>query len=271
MNLKNGCRSNMEKSLPEMPSGRPIGIIIQARMGSERLPGKVLKKLPDGEPVLRWVTERCLKSAQCQNVVVATTLSPKDDEVIRFCDQFRYLSFRGSETDVLGRYLACAEHYSLDALVRVTADCPFIAPEVIDQCVAKFRNGGFDYVNNSRTSKTFPRGLDVEVFSLDALKQAAKLAVKDYQREHVTIVFYENPDFFRIGAVRADPDFYGPELRLTVDTAEDFAFVSEVITRLHPSSYAVNSVAIIELLRKHPEIGRINQSVQQKPIEGRII
>ena len=204
------------------PTENKTGIVIQARMGAERLPGKILKLLAEDQPVLKWVVERCRKATRAQQVIVATTVQPADDIVEKFCRDEQISCFRGSETDVFSRYVECARKFQLDASVRVTADCPFLSPEVIDLCIQRFWDSGCDYVNNSRLAMTYPRGLDVEVVSAAALERLAKKNLTASEKEHVTLYIYRHPDEFRIETVLAAPDFFAPDLRMTLDTQDDF-------------------------------------------------
>lgn len=247
------------------------GIVIQARMASERLPGKILKTLGDSLPMLAWVVERCreVKNADC--VIVATTENPLDEVVVDLCKRRGYLFFRGSEQDVLGRYLSCAEAYTLTTIVRVTADCPFISPEIIERCIDLFHKSHCDYANNTRFGKSFPRGLDVEVLSKRILKKLNRMATKDTEKEHVALYIYRNPQRFSIATLEAEAPYWAPSLRLTVDTEEDWALASEVAKRFHHEGVLVDVRQVIEYLNNHLEIAGINQHVQQKPIDGQII
>lgn len=240
-------------------------------MASERLPKKILKPLGGTEPMLVWVVERARRSKEAEEVIVATTDHPRDDCVVDLCRRYGYPYFRGSETDVLKRYLLCAETYTLDTIVRITADCPFIASEIIDRSLNIFHQTGCDYVNNTRFQKTFPRGLDVEVLSREVLAKIDRLAKKEAEREHVTLYIYDHPREFSIVTLEADSDYHAPELRLTVDTNTDFKFASRVAEEFQSDGICVDTKKIIHFLKIHPDIVAINKNVLQKAIEGRII
>lgn len=252
---------------------RPVtGIIIQARMASERLPGKILRPLAAGGfPMLVWVVERCRQVKKADRVIVATTKNPSDEQVVDLCQKRGYPYFRGSEEDVLGRYVSCLEAYALNTVVRVTADCPFISPEIIERSIDLFRRERYDYVNNTRFKKSFPRGLDVEVLSQEVLRKISQLATRDTDKEHVTLYIYRNPQEFSIGTLEADPPYHAPELRLTVDTEEDFELASEIARAFQKEGVLVDTRKVIEFLKNHLEIAAINSRVQQKPIDGEII
>lgn len=248
-----------------------IGIIIQARIGSERLPGKVLKKLPDGNEILDWVVKRCKLSKLAKNVVVATSQQPADDQIVDFCVKKDYLSFRGDEHNVLQRYVECLKKFKFDAVVRITADCPLVDPGIIDASIRKYLESACDYVHNSRSGKTFPRGLDVEVANSTALEQALNLSTRDYEREHVTIYFYENPKKFKIETIQASPNYFAPEMRLTVDTSEDLELICKIQKHFNLSANQLSAPDVIQYLKNNPSLLKINAHIQQKSIEGRII
>ncbi len=173
-----------------------IVAIVQARMGSTRLPGKALKDL-HGRTMLARVVRRALRSALIDKLVVATTEKKADDVIVSECDSLGISCFRGSEDDVLDRYYQAARAFSADLIVRITSDCPLIDPEIIDRVVQAFLDNCPDYASNTIES-TYPRGLDVEVFAFDALKKAWCEASMDFQHVHVTPYIYLHPDQFRI-------------------------------------------------------------------------
>ncbi len=253
------------------PKQTNTGIVIQARMGAERLPGKILKPLAGAYPVLEWVVERSRRAVKAQEIIVATTLQPGDDIVETFCRDHEVRCFRGSEANVFERYYACAQKFQLDAVVRVTADCPFISPETIDRCIDVFWDSKADYVNNSRLRKTYPRGLDVEVVSFEALKRLADKALTPSEREHVTLYIYQHPEEFRIQTVEAEPALCAPELRLTLDTPDDFQLLNTVAEYFSKESFHAGSRQIVDYLRKHPDVADLNRHIEQKKIDGKII
>jgi len=235
--------------------------IIQARMGSTRLPGKVLVDI-EGEPMLVRVVERAKRAETLQTVVVATTVEPQDDVVAALCVERGYQYERGHPTDVLTRYLNVTHKYRADVIVRLTGDCPLIDPEVIDYTVTLFLNSEprVDYASN-RIIRTYPIGLDVEVMTMGALERAGLEAKELYQREHVTPYLYEEPGRFRVVSVESGGD-YG-RLRWTVDTAEDLAFVREIYARFNgQDNFGWRDV--LALLEKEPELIAINTHVRQK-------
>ena len=234
-----------------------VGAIIQARMGSTRLPGKVLLKVM-GKPLLWYQLERLKQSRTLTNVIVATTLSKEDDDIKVFCNDYGVKCFRGDEKDVLGRYYFCASSHSIDPIVRVTGDCPLVEPALLDEVVGFFiENPEFDRVC---TGLTYPEGLDVEVVSLASLSAAWKEAKLLSEREHVTPFIWKNPDRFNLQALELDRDF--SFLRLTVDEPVDFAVVSSVIKEF-AGNKGVNFTFkdILSLYNKKPQIFEKNENV----------
>jgi spore coat polysaccharide biosynthesis protein SpsF len=238
--------------------------IVQARMGSTRLPGKVLEDL-FGRSVLGRTIERASAAPGIDEVVVATTESPKDDAVLRECERLSTRAFRGSEEDVLSRYLGAARAFDADLIVRVTSDCPLLDPELTGAVVARLRSSlatatPADYASNG-VPPSYPRGLDTEAFTRGALERAAARATAPREREHVTLYIYEHPTDFRLLSVENDRDLSGH--RWTVDTPEDLALVREIYRRLAPRTLFSwrDALAIVEA---DPALSRINAHVQQK-------
>lgn len=239
--------------------------IIQARMGSTRLPGKILKDIL-GKPMLWHVVERCRASKRLHNVVVATTVNSEDDAVKKFCSEHSIPCFRGSADDVLERYYRAAGTFGADTIVRVTGDCPLIDPHVIDACVEAFGKGTYDYISNINPGpRTFPRGLDTEVFSFAALARAHRNAHEAHEREHVTPYMWENKEgTYRIGPTVTADDDYAANYRLTVDYPEDFMLVSTLYEFFDKNGKEVHIPEIIKFLNAHPEISNLNATHEQK-------
>lgn len=237
--------------------------IIQARMGSSRLPGKVMKKLA-GTPMIGHVVERALRIDGVDQVVVATTRHRRDEPLVRFLSETTdILVVRGPETDVLARYVQAAEEAEAETVVRLTADCPLICPAVSTRVVREFltRPGDWDYVSNT-LRRTYPRGLDTEVVSFDALTLAHREAHETGDREHVTPFIRRQPDRFRVRNVSDDTD--RSWWRLTVDTREDLDLVSRVYSSLYSDDPFFDYTQLLECLERHPDWSDINQHVIQK-------
>jgi spore coat polysaccharide biosynthesis protein SpsF len=237
--------------------------IVQARMGSTRLPGKVLQDLA-GEPMLARVVNRTCRAKTLQEVVIATTTNTVDDVIVKLCEARGWSWFRGSEEDVLDRYYHAAKKYQADFIVRITSDCPLIDPEVIDHVVQEFleRQPEVDYASNTWPRRTFPRGLDTEVMRMDVLERAWREDRNPAWREHVTPYIYRNPDRFRIHNVVSPVDYSA--MRWTVDTQEDLAFVRKVYDYFGHDRFSWREV--LKVLEEHPEWVEINRGVRQKRI-----
>ena len=230
--------------------------IMQARMSSTRLPGKVLKEV-NGTPLLGYEIARLARSKTIDKLVVATTVEPEDAAIVALCDKLGVDSFRGSLEDVLSRYVECAKKYpEYDVIVRVTGDCPLIDPEVVDKVVTFFCDGEFDYVSNVEAgNETYPDGMDSEVFSRTALMAAGEKATLTSEHEHVTPYIRNHPEFRR-GGVRAEGDTSA--YRLTVDNPEDFEVVSFLIEHAAPDA---GYLTYISLLDAHPEVRAKNTKI----------
>ena len=242
-------------------------IIIQARMGSGRLPGKVMKDLC-GHPMIYHVIERCRKSDFSDDVILATTNNAQDGVLAEFFEENNISFFRGDEEDVLKRYYETALKFGSGNIVRVTADCPLIDPLIIDKCIQEFNKfAGMDYLSNIG-ARTFPRGLDVEVFTFDALERAYKNAEQKYEREHVTPYIWENKKGeFNIGkSLEADAS-YRRDYRLTVDYPEDFELISEIYKSLYKENDIIDARDAIKFLDENPEMLNINADCKQREIK----
>lgn len=237
-------------------------IIVQARMTSSRLPGKVLKEV-NGRTLLDYLVERLRRARLADQVIIATTTNTTDQPIIECCEKLDCDHFRGSEDDVLSRYYGAAEQYGADLIVRVTSDCPLIDPAVIDKVIRKYQSSqpGFDYVSNT-FDRTFPRGLDCEVFSMEVLGEIHREARAKHEREHVTPFIYQNLDRYRIGQVKYHRDESCH--RWTVDTPEDFELIKLMLESLVLNKPEFNLEDCLELINRHPEWEEINKEIVQK-------
>jgi len=239
-----------------------IAAIIQARMGSTRLPGKVLMDLA-GQTVLARVVRRLRRAMLIGEIVVATTNSAADHSIVRECQRLSIRVFRGEENDVLDRYYHAAQWISAEGIVRITSDCPLIDPEITDNTIRSFLECRPDYASNA-LQRTYPRGLDTEAMTWEALARAWREARLSYHRAHVTPYIYENPDRFDILAVKGGADHSSH--RWTLDTAEDLAFIRAVYDRLdNDDSFSWREV--LALLGREPELVELNREVMQKALQ----
>ncbi len=238
--------------------------IIQARMGSTRLPGKILKKV-QGKTLLEIQLERLKQSTLIQQVIVATTTQAQDDSVVDLCKQLNVDFYRGSEEDVLSRYYEAAVIFKANVIVRLTSDCPLIDPVIVDEVIATYirQQDSVDYVSNT-LERTYPRGLDVEVFSFKALEKTLTEAILQRDREHVTAYIYSNPNMFRIDQVKGEHDY--SNFRWTVDTTEDFELIQRILNVLYEEDKLFYMDDVVQLLTKHPKWNDINAHIEQKKL-----
>ena len=243
-----------------------IVMITQARVGSSRLYGKVLKPLPYNSniTVLEQDIRRMKKSKYLNEIIVATTNKKEDDIILKITEKEKVKHFRGSENDVLSRYYFAAKENSVDVIVRVTSDCPCIDSEIIDIVIKEYlKDTSYDFVATV-LKRTFPIGLDVEVIKFSALEKAYKEAEKDYQREHVTDYIYENPNKFKLKNVLAPNKYNNPELRITLDTKEDYMQLCAIYDYLYYKEEYFSAESVVKILTEKPWLKYINYNVIQK-------
>ncbi len=230
--------------------------IIQARMGSTRLPGKVLKEI-NGKPLLSYQIDRLSHSEKIDKIVIATSDLARDDEIVDFCIANNVEYYRGSESDVLTRYFECARIHNPDTVVRLTADCPLCDPKVIDSVISKFQESGVDYCANTIPIETsfFPDGSDVEVFSMKALEKANFEVSDTHFREHVTFQFWQD-DCYTSTQLLGNKDY--SKYRITVDYPEDFEVVKCVFDELKKRQTFGNLPEIIEIINSTKGIKDLN-------------
>lgn len=238
--------------------------IIQARFGSTRLPGKIFKDLC-GKPVLWHVVNRLSHSKFLDKIIVATTILPEDDIVEKFCTDNKILFSRGSSEDVLSRYYEAAKKFDAEIVIRITSDCPVIDPQILDTMIEEFtaasKTENIDYMSNS-IQRTFPRGLDVEIFTFDVLEKTFNEAVQTYEREHVTPYIYQHPEIFKIKNFAGEKDYSFH--RWTVDTPEDYELIKKIYDELYDPGKIFLFSDILKLFEQQPDLININQHIKQK-------
>lgn len=240
-----------------------VVILVQARMGSTRLPGKVLKEVM-GRPLLQYMIERLRKVPLANEIVIATTTDWQDLEIVDFCQREKVPLFRGSSEDVLNRFYLAAKAFQADVIVRVTSDCPLIDPKITDEVIQFYLKNypKYDYVSNSHV-RSFPIGMDTEVFSFKALQEADEQATLPEEREHVTPFIYRRPNHFSCSVITHKPNL--SHLRLTVDTIEDFELISKLLNELYPKNPDFSMDDVVKtLLVDHPDWLNINAHIKQK-------
>jgi spore coat polysaccharide biosynthesis protein SpsF len=234
---------------------KKVVAIVQARMGSTRLPGKSLRVLA-GKPVIERVIDRAKLIPLVDEVWLATTDKGEDDKLAAWANKNNIPVFRGSADDVLDRYYQTAHKADADVVMRVTGDCPLLDPSVSNLIVTELLSGNFDYVTNTMQC-TYPDGFDTEVMNLEALARAWKEAKLASEREHVTPYIWKQPELFKLKNVKNDRDY--SSIRLTLDTPEDAEFLERVITTCEELGSS-DLESIIGIIESHPEWSEINSA-----------
>ncbi len=239
-------------------------IIDQARMTSTRLPGKVMQEVL-GKPLLAYQIERLRRVNEADEVVIATTTNNSDQPIVELCEDLGVAYYCGSEEDVLSRYYEAAVNFAADTVVRVTSDCPLIDPAVVDKVIKYYKNkrDNYDYVSNT-LQRTYPRGMDTEVFSFKALEEAFLNAKEQPEREHVTPYICWHPERYRLHNVYYHED--QSRHRWTVDEIEDFLLIKNIIETIYPFKKQFNMEDVLGSLNKHPEWVELNAGVEQKKL-----
>ena len=246
----------------EISNKNKIAAIIQARMGSTRLPNKTLE-LIEGKSLLEHIINRLKNSKKINEIIIATSENPKDNLIERFSIENKINFFRGSEEDVLDRYYKAAKKFKVSTIVRITADDPFKDPKIIDKIInSLLENSNLDYVSNT-IKPTFPEGIDTEVFTFKALEKAWKLAKEKEEREHVTPFIINNPSLFKTLNIENQEDL--SNLRWTIDYPEDLEFAKKIYKKLYKENHIFEMQDIIELLKKEPNLNEINKNIERRP------
>jgi spore coat polysaccharide biosynthesis protein SpsF len=215
--------------------------------------------------MLDLLIERLSQSKQIHKIVIATTTESGDDCIEKICRDLQVSCFRGSSKDVLDRVLRAAQEFQASHIVEMTGDCPLLDSAIVDQIISLFFSGEYDYVSNI-VERTYPRGLDTQIFPTAVLAEVAKITQDPADRENVSLFIYEHPERYRLGNLVAPEEIRRPDLRLTVDTNEDLALVTKIYESLYPSKPDFNTLDVITLLNAHPELESLNGQVKQKPV-----
>ncbi|MFW6129764.1 MAG: cytidylyltransferase domain-containing protein [Atribacterota bacterium] len=242
------------------------GVIIQARTSSTRLPGKILKKLPYNKDitVLEQVVRRVKKAKNIETIVVATTEDKSDDKIIEVLEDYDVKIFRGSMEDVLARYYNSAKKHNINPVVRITSDCPCIDWNILDKIINIYKESDYEYVSNT-INRTYPHGLDAEVFSFEVLGKVYNKAKRDEFREHVTAYILSSNEF-NIKNISAPQNLKFPDIRITLDTEQDYALLCAVYGFLYKKKKYFDTTDIINLFKQKPWLKLINKNVKQKKI-----
>lgn len=235
---------------------------IEARMTSSRLPGKVL--LPAaGKPMLEHLVNRLRAVPSLHGIVLATTVNSTDDELEIFAKRIGIDYYRGSEEDVMARVIGAAESIGADVIVEITGDCPIIDPQIVEQTIRVFMANQADYVSNAHV-RSYPDGMDVQVFRLTTLQRSAAMTNNALDHEHVTLHIRKHPEFFFPIHLLAPPEIEWPHLGLTLDEPRDYDLLKKLIEHFEPNNSLFSCLEVVNLLRQRPEWLVINQAVLRK-------
>jgi spore coat polysaccharide biosynthesis protein SpsF len=235
---------------------------IEARMRSTRLPGKVMLPIFD-RPMLELMIERLQRVSQLDGIVVATTIDSSCDPIVDLALRLGVGCYRGSEDDVLDRVLQAARSEGADLIVETTGDCPVIDPQTVSKVIGTFLNNDVDYCSNI-LERTYPRGMDVQVFPVTVLEEVDRLTKEPPDREHVSLYIYEHPERFSLLNIESGLPERHRDLRLTVDTPEDFRLIGEIYQELYPGKPDFGLHDICNLFDRRPELFEVNKNMSQK-------
>lgn len=236
-----------------------FGAIVEARMTSSRLPGKMMMPV-GGRPSLQVLVERLRQARGLAEIVVATTYNPTDDSLAALCGQLGVQCFRGSEEDVLGRVLGAARSCRADVIVEITGDCTLIDPIIIQECIDAYMKSDADFVANCVELPHYPPGMDARIFSTDILAEVDRLTQDSNDREHVSLYIWEHPERYRLLHVRPPQELAWPEKFIALDTKEDLEMLRHIYDALSPKNRFFSAQDIVTYLRAHPEISELNDA-----------
>ena len=240
---------------------KKVNAIIEARMGSTRLPGKTLFQIM-GRPVLDLLIERLSWSKRIDQIIVAAPTNKEDDVIEEFCDAKKIACYRGSSEDVLGRVYHAAKKFDTDIIVEVTGDCPLLDPWLIDDCLELYMRHDYDYLSNF-IEQSYPPGIDVQIFSFDVLKGMHTIAKEPKYREHVSLYILKNPQKYRIHNVTAPEEFSYPDWHIELDEMKDFELIKRIYEALYPRNPQFSTLDIIHLLKRNPDWLLINKDIKR--------
>jgi len=236
-----------------------VNAIIEARMGSSRLPGKTMMEII-GSPSIQLLIDRLRRAKRLDTIILATTTNSEDDTIEKFCHDYGVVCFRGSSEDVLGRVYHAAKKYGTDVVVEVTGDCPLLDPHLIDDCIDLFLKSNYDYLSNFIV-QSYPPGIDVQIFSFMVLEEINLLAQGEKLREHVTLYILKHPERYEMHNVTAPLEFHYPDWHLELDEDKDYQLIKKIYETLYPANPMFETAEIVNVLKTHPEWLDINRDV----------
>lgn len=246
---------------------KKVGITIEARMGSTRLPEKTIKLL-HGKPMLERMIERLKRVKSADMIVVATTDNPQDDPIVKLAKELEIGYFQGSSNDVLDRVLKAAHKYKIDIIVETCGDCPLIEPNLLDLEIQTFLKNDIDYVG-CHLKKTFPIGLDAKLFTTRTLEEVSHITNDPADRENVSLYIYEHPEKYKLLNIEAKGRQRRPDIRLVVDYQEDYDLVEIIYRELYDTKADFDYYDILNLFERRPELIEINKEVENIGVAGR--
>lgn len=235
---------------------------IEARMTSSRLPGKVLLKAA-GKPMLEHLVNRLRVVPSLDGIMLATTINKTDDQLEEFSKEVGVSCYRGDENDVMNRVIGAADSMGADVIVEITGDCPIIDPQIVEQTIRTFMANQADYVSNAHI-RSYPDGMDTQVFSLETLKRSESMTEDVLDHEHVTLHIRNHPEIFSQLHLVASPETHWPELGLTLDEFDDYELLKKIIEYFEPTNSLFSCRDAIQLLKQRPDWVRINKAVVRK-------
>ncbi len=247
---------------------KKVAAVVQARTTSHRLPQKVLATL-SGLRVIDHVINAIKEASLIDEIILATSSNKEDDILCDIAKQHNVKFVRGTEDDVLGRFILASKITDADIFIRHTADDPLLDPYIIDRIVGFFLKTNTDYVSNI-LERSWPRGMDTEVFSREALIRCDKLSKEKEHREHVTLFIRMNPELFSLKNIKSPKSENFPNIRLCVDTYEDYEMMSKIFNALYEEGIILRVQRVIKFLHDHPEVLEINSTIEQKKVFGKV-
>ena len=239
---------------------KKIGCIIEARMGSSRLPGKVLKKI-ENKTIIELLIERIKKVKQIEKIIIATSTNEKDNILEKYCIENKIEFFRGSEQDVMSRVLECAKSHEIETIVEITSDCPLIDPIIISQMLNCYNYNNVDYIGNSNI-RSYPDGMDVQIFSYKTLKDSYKKSKTNLEKEHVTLHIRKSDEYSKIDIIAPNKYFY-PTLGLTLDEEKDFLLIKKIYEHFGHNEFGLDEILGL-LFENDNNLLELNNTVERK-------
>jgi len=247
---------------------KKISAIIEARMSSTRLPGKIMK-IANKKPMILHLVNRLKKVSSLYRIIIATTTNKNDDILCNYLKKKKILFYRGSEEDVLGRVYYTAKKFNVKNILQITGDCPLVDPNLTSQVINIYLNNNFDFVSNANI-RTFPVGMDVSVFNFKSLKKAHFQSRQKYYREHSTLFFRKKKNIFKICNVMAPNNLHHPNLGLTLDEPKDYQLIKKIFYNFRKKEEDFTCLEIIDFLKQNKSIRNLNIKVKRKKLPIKI-